>query len=116
MHLHHLGVAVFGTGLVAARCRSASADHAHGALAEDQPIPARGDYHCVGREAFDLHRAHVLADNSDTLLVVNYRPEEFPELVLCDLAFGFVATDLLIERIKKLLPRSRAGEKGSFEE
>src|SRR5262245_48017651 len=116
MHLYHLGVAVLRAGLVAARRSTAGADHAHCALAEDQSVAASSHHHRVGWEALDLHRTHVLGDDADTLLVVNYRPEEFPELVFCDLAFGLVATDLLVQRVEKLLARRRAREECPFEQ
>ena len=39
--------------------------------------------------------------------------KKFPVLVLLDLAFGFVAPHLLVERVKKLLAGGRAGECGA---
>ena len=56
-----------------------------------------------------IHGADAAAD----AVSVEHGGEEFPVLVLLHLAFGFVAPHLLIERIKQLLARGRAGERGA---
>src|SRR6202047_1357786 len=42
--------------------------------------------------------------------------EKLPVLVFLYLALGFVAADLLVERVEKLLPRGCAGERGAIVE
>ncbi len=50
------------------------------------------------------------ADAAADALLVDDGGEELPRLVLGDLAFGFVAPHLLIERVQQLLARGGAGE------
>src|SRR5262249_49095913 len=71
MHLNKLRIPKFRAGLITACRRTAGADHAHRALAEDQSVAPRGHDHSIAAERPDLHRAHVLSHDPHALAVVN---------------------------------------------
>ena len=111
MHLDELAVRVVAALLIERRLRRARADHRVGGLAEDRADAAGGDDDGVGREGADLHGAQIHgADAAADAVAVEHRGQKFPVLVLLDLAFGFVAPHLLIERVEKLLAGGGAGE------
>ncbi len=116
MNLDHLRVAISCPGLIAARDGAAGADDGHGAFAEDQSIAAGGHDDRIGAKRANLHRAHVLGDDSNARAIFKDRPEKFPELVLIDAIFAFPAAGLLIEGIEQLLAGGGAGKKRALVE
>src|SRR5581483_4161531 len=69
------------------------------------------------RERANFHRAKVRRDDALAAAgVVLDEAEVLPALVLLDLALGLVAANLLIQGVKKLLPRRRAGKGGAVVE
>ncbi len=86
-------------------CR-ARADHGVGRFAKDRPVAARRQNDGVGREGAELHRAQIQRRNAAPYAFgIDDRRQELPAFILAYLAFGFVATYLLIKRVQKLLAR-----------
>ena len=106
VNLHHFRVAVNGPFLVGDAHRLAGVDDGVRRLAEDHPVPTRGDAHRIRREGFNLHGAQVLRhDAARATLIVLDEPEESPAFKLLHQVAAFVAAHLLIQRIKQLLAR-----------
>src|SRR5258706_9665006 len=107
MDLNKLAVAIACPGLIAARGRPAGADDRHGRFAKDQAVAAGSYDHRIAAKGANLHRAHVLRDNSHALWagpgVVDHWPKKFPEFILINSPLGLPAPHLLIQRIQKLL-------------
>ena len=117
MDLNHFRITQPGTGLIAAGSRASGADHRHRALAVHHPATAGRHHDRISTKWLDLHRPHVLCDDSLTYTAfIEYRPEELPELILFDFAVCLETAGLLIERVEKLLTGGRAGKVGAFEE
>ena len=71
----------------------------------------------VGGEDAHFHGVQIHgSDAAADAVAVEHGGEKFPVLELLDLAFGFVAADLLIKRVKQLLSGGRPGEGGSVVE
>ncbi len=117
MYLDEFAVGVIRALLIQRRLRRPSADHGIGGLAENGAVSAGGDDDRLGGEGDDFHAAQVHgADAAANAVLIHHAGEEFPTLVLGDLALGLVAAHLFIERIKKLLPGGRAGKGGTVVE
>src|SRR5580700_4012460 len=111
MNLNKLAVGVITALLVERRlCRTCAHDRVR-RLAKDRPNAASGDDDGVGREGADFHAAQIHgADATADAVSVEYGREELPVLVLLYLAFGFIAADLLIKCVEKLLAGGCTGE------
>ena len=117
MDLDEFAVGVVRALLEDGGLRRAGADDGVGALAEDGADAAGGEDDGVGREGAQLHGAQVeRGDAAADALGVEDGGEEFPAFVLLDLAFGFVAAHLLVERVEKLLAGGGAGKGGAVVE
>ena len=111
MHLDKFAVRVIGALLIERRLRRSGTHNRVCGLAEDRAVAAGGNDDGIGRERTHFHRAQVhRADAAADAVSVEHGREELPVLVFLNFAFGLVAPDLLIERIKKLLPGRRAGK------
>ena len=114
MHLDELAVGVVRALLIQRRLRRSGADDRVGGLAEDGADAAGRHDDGFGREGVHLHAAQVHgADAAADALIVDDTREELPRLVLGDLAFGFVAAHLLVERVQQLLAGGGAGKRGA---
>ncbi len=114
MHLNEFAVGVVATLLVKRRLRRSGAHNRVRRLAKDRAVAAGGDDDGVGWEGADFHAAQIHgADAAADAVSVEHGGKKFPVLVLLYLAFGFVAADLFIERIKQLLAGGRAGERSA---
>ncbi len=117
MHLNELAVGVIAALLVEGRLRRTGAHDRIGGAAENGAVAAGGDDDGVGGEGADFHGAQVHGTNAATDSVgVEHGGEKFPVLEFTNLAFGFVAAHLLIERVEQLLTGGGAGEGGAIEE
>jgi hypothetical protein len=117
MNLNELAVGVSDALLEDGRLCRAGANHGVGALAEDGPDATRRQNNCIRRERTQLHGAQVEGgDAAGDALGIDHRGEKLPALVLLHLAFGFVAADLLVERVEQLLPGRCAGKGGAVVE
>src|ERR1700756_1952845 len=117
MYLNELAIRVIAALLIQGRLRGAGADDRIRRLAEDRANASGRDDDRVGREGAHFHRTQIhRADAAADFLPVKHRREKLPVLVLFHFAFGLIPPNLLIERIKKLLPGSRPGERRSVVE
>src|SRR5712692_1019088 len=115
--LDKLAVRVIAALLVQSGLRRSGAHYRIGGLAEDGANAAGRDDDGVGREGADFHTAQIhRADPAANALSVEHGGEKLPVLVLLHLAFGFVAADLLVEGVEKLLASRRSGERGAIVE
>ncbi len=81
------------------------------------PMPPVARITASAGKAAELHGAQVeRGDAAGDALGIEDGGEEFPAFVLLDLAFSFVAADLLVERVEKLLAGGGAGEGGAVVE
>ncbi len=97
-------------------CR-AGADDGVGALTEDRAIATGGNDDGVRRKGAYFHGAEIHgADAAADAARIEYGGEKFPAFVLLHLAFGFVAANLLIERVEQLLAGGCAGKGSAVEE
>ena len=100
MHLNELAVGVVAPLLVERRLRRSRAHHGICRFAKDRAVAAGGNNDGVGRKRSHCHRTQVHgADAVAHVVVVKHCRKKFPVLVLVHLAFGFVAADLLVERV-----------------
>ena len=110
VNLYHLRVAVPNALLVANANRRTRVDDRIRGFTEDQAISARAHYGGVTREGLDLHRPEILRGDADTCPGgVLDNSQEFPALVFLHEVAVFPSSNLLIERVQQLLPRSRTG-------
>src|SRR5713226_595109 len=111
VNLNKLAVRVIAALLIERGLRRSGAHNRVGGLAEDGANAARRNDNGVGREGADFHAAQVhRTDAAADALSVEHGGEKFPVLVLLHLSFGFVAADLLVERVEKLLAGGSSGE------
>ena len=111
MHLNELAVGVVAPLLVERRLRRSRAHHGICRFAKDRAVAAGGNNDGVGRKRPHCHRTQVHgADAVAHVVVVEHCGKKFPVLVLLHLALGFVAADLLVERVQQLLSRGRPGK------
>src|ERR1700733_3354688 len=114
MNLNELAVRVIAALLVKRGLGRTGADDRVGRLAKNCPVASRGDNDGIGRKGANFHAAQIHgADAAADAASIEHRGEELPMLILLDLAFGFVAPDLFVERIEKLLAGGCAGERGA---
>src|SRR5579862_8679057 len=112
MDLNEFAIGVESALLIERRLRRPRTYNGVGRLAEDRAISAGSDNDSVGREGAHFHRSQIHgADATADTISVEHCRQKFPVFVLLYLAFGFVAPDLFVKRVEKLLPRSRAGKR-----
>ncbi len=117
VNLNELAVRVVAALLVERGLRRPGAHDRVGRLAEDGANAAGRDDDGVGGESADFHTAQVhRADAAADAVSVEHGGEKLPVLVFLYLALGFVAADLLVERVEKLLACGCAGERGAIVE
>src|SRR6266404_4431781 len=109
--LDELPVRVVAALLIERGLRRSGAHNGVRGLAEDRAnAPGRNDDR-VGRESAHFHGAKIHRANSAArVIAVENGREEFPVLVLLYFVLGFVAADLFVERIEKLLTGRRTGK------
>ena len=84
------------------------------APAKDNARSARGEHHRGRGNGADLHGAQVHRHGAHTApLAIAHHAQPLPILVLGDLALGFVAADLLVQRVEQLLSGGRPREGGA---
>src|SRR5438128_1198307 len=114
MDLNELAVGVVAALLVKRGLRRSGADDGVRGLAEDRADAAGGDDDGLCRETPHLHRAKIHgADAATDAVAIEYCRQEFPMLEFPHLTFGFVAADLVVERIEKLLPGGGSGKRSA---
>ncbi len=111
MHLNEFAIRVVAALLIESGLRRAGTNHGIRRLAEDCSDAAGGDDDRVGREGANFHAAQIHgADAAADAVSVEHGGQKFPVLVLLYFAFGFVAANLFVERIEKLLASGGSGE------
>ena len=114
VNLNKLAVSVEAPLLIKRRLRRSRTNHRIRRLAKDRADSAGRNNDCVGRERAHLHRAQIHRAYPATHPVpIQHRRQEFPVLVLLNLAFRLVSPDLLVQRIEQLLPGRRSGKGGA---
>src|SRR5580658_12105 len=114
MHLNELSVRVVAALLIERGLRRSRAHHGIRRLAKDGANATRGNDDGVGGEGADFHRPQIHRANAAAdAASVEHGGEKFPVLVLLHFAVGFVAPDLLIEGVEKLLAGGGSGEGGA---
>ena len=114
MHLNKFAIGIVAALLIKSGLRRTCTYNRIGGLAEDRAIAAGGDDDCIGRECTYFHAAQVHgADAAAHAASVEHRGEKFPVLEFLHLAFGFIAANLLVERVKKLLAGGRSRKGGA---
>ena len=114
MYLDEFAVGVVDALLEDRRLRRTGADDGVCALAEDGAVAAGGEDNGFAGEGADFHGAQVHGDDAAAhAFRIDDGGEELPALVLADLAFGFVAANLLVERVEELLAGGCAGKCGA---
>src|SRR5215469_9610641 len=117
MHLDEFAVRVVATLLVERVLGGAGAHNRVCGFAEDRANAAGGDDDGVGGKGADFHAAEGhRADAAAAAFAVQHCGENLPVLVFLYFAFGFVTTNLLVERVEKLLAGSGSGERGAVVE
>ncbi len=112
--LDEFAVGVIHALLKESGLRGAGADDGIGGAAEDGADSAGAEDDRVGGENFDFHGAEVHGgDAAADACVVEDGGEKCKTFELFDFAFGFVAADLFIEGVEKLLAGGGAGEGGA---
>ena len=103
--------------LVQSGLRGPRADNGVRRFTEDGSDAAGRDDDGFGGERSNFHAAQVHgADAAADVIGIENCGEEFPSFVLGNLAFGFVAAYLLIERVQKLLAGGGAGKRSAVEQ
>src|SRR5580693_8774145 len=104
MHLNKLAIRVVASLLIQRGLRRPGTDYGICGLAEDGAASAGGNNNGVGGEGSDFHRSQIHRANTATDAVsIEHGGEKFPVLVLFHFTFRFVASDLLVECVEKLL-------------
>jgi len=94
--------------------RGAGADDGVGGAAKDGADSAGAEDDRIGGKGFDFHGAEIHGgDAAANANVVDDRGEKRVAFELFDLAFGFVAADLFVEGVEKLLAGGGAGKGGA---
>src|SRR5207253_3725870 len=117
MNLNKLTVRVVAALLIECGLRRSGAHNRIGGLTEYSANAAGGNDDSVGGEGAHFHTAQIhRTDAAADTVSVEHGREKFPVFVLLYLAFGLVASDLLVERIEELLARSCSSERGAVVE
>src|SRR5712671_601360 len=110
MYLDELAVCVVAALLIERGLRRSGAHNGVRGLAEDRANAPGRNNDRVGGERANFHGAKIHRANSAAgVIAVENGREEFPVLVLLYFVLGFVAADLFVERIEKLLTGRRTG-------
>ena len=111
VNLDEFSVGVIDALLKESGLRGTGANDGVGGLAEDGANAAGAEDGGVGGEGFDFHGAEIHGGNATgDAGIIDDRGEEGIAFVFFDLALGFVAADLLIESVEKLLAGGGSGE------
>ncbi len=115
MDLDELAVGVEAALLIERGLRRAGADDGIGGLAEDGAACRRWQMMMAsaGKVRISMVRRSMALMPRQTCCAVEDGGEELPVLVLGYFAFGFVAADLLVEGVEKLLAGGGSGEGGA---
>src|SRR5882724_6192490 len=117
MNLNKLAVGVVASLLIKRRLSGTSADDGIRGPAENGAVAACGQDDSVGRKGADFHGPQVHGtDAAADVAGIEHGGKKFPVLELLHLAFRFVSSHLLVERVKQLLPGGGAGERGAVVE
>src|SRR6185369_1767402 len=114
MNLNEFAVGIVHALLKQSGLRRASADNGICRAAKNGADAAGAENNRVGCEGAQFHGAQIHgADTAADAGVIDYGGKKSVAFVLFYFAFGFVAADLLVESVEKLLSGGRASEGGA---